>query len=833
VGTLLPIDALLPEVVAALRQQPALVLEAPPGAGKTTRVPRALLEARPGAGEVVVLEPRRLAARLAARRVAEELGEPLGERVGYQVRWDSVASARTRLRYVTQGVLLRRLLGDPHLHGVTALVLDEFHERQIEGDLVLALARRLARGPRPDLWLVVMSATLDGAPVAAFLGGAPRLRSEGQRFEVTIEHLDRPDERPLPTQVAHAVGRLVREGLDGHVLVFLPGVAEIRRAGAALGELAARAGLAVRPLYGDLPADEQDRALAPSERRKVILATNVAETALTIDGVVAVIDSGLARLASHAPWSGLPLLRVGKVSRASAAQRAGRAGRTRPGRCLRLYTRHDHDSRPEHELPELRRLDLSETVLALRAAGVVDLAAFEWLDPPPPAALEQAETLLLRLGALDPCGAPTELGRRMLRLPLHPRLARIVCEAQARGVLAEGCAAAALLGERVRRAPRAGAVGPSDVAFDLEALAAADRGDPRAQAIRRAQRQLVELCRATPAPPPRDPDQALLVSLLAGYPDRVARRRAPRSDEVLLAGGGAARLSPESVVLEAELLVAIDAEERRQPGRGGAEAIVHTASAVEPEWLADLFPEALVERDELLFNEASGRVEAVRTLRYQELVLEERRGPPRPAEEEAAAQLLAEAALRRPGGVFDDPEAVVRLQERLFFAASLAPDAGLAAPDGAELRAAALELCRGRHSLDELAKSSLAEALLGRLGARRARLERLAPERVTLPGGRQVRVHYQAGQTPSIASRLQDFFGAREGPRIGEGRVALTLHLLAPNQRAVQVTTDLAGFWTRHYPQIRRELARRYPRHAWPEDPLAATPPAPSPRRRP
>ncbi|HYG68817.1 MAG TPA: helicase-related protein, partial [Anaeromyxobacteraceae bacterium] len=412
--TPLPIDPVLPEIVAALRGGRSLVVEAPPGAGKTTRVPRALHDAGLSrAGEIVVLEPRRLAARLAARRVAEELGERLGETVGYQVRFEEVAGPRTRIRFVTEGLLTRRFLSDPALSGVAAVVLDEFHERHLAGDLALALLRRLQATARPDLKVVAMSATLDAAPVAAFLG-APAVRSEGRRFDVGIEFLSPEeaarDER-LEALVARAVRRVVREEPDGHVLVFLPGAAEIRRAREALAAFASDGGIELLPLHGDLPPDEQDRAVRPSARRKVILSTNVAETSVTIEGVVAVVDSGLARVASHSPWSGLPTLEVRKVSRASAAQRAGRAGRTRPGRAIRLYTRHDHDARPAFDLPEIQREDLSETLLAVAA---LDARELEWFEAPPPAALEAARTLLVRLGATDGSGALTELGRRML-----------------------------------------------------------------------------------------------------------------------------------------------------------------------------------------------------------------------------------------------------------------------------------------------------------------------------------------------------------------------------------------------------------------------------------
>jgi ATP-dependent helicase HrpB len=828
----LPIDPYLPEIVAALQRNRALVLVADPGAGKTTRVPRALLDAGlDRAGEILVLEPRRLAARMAARRVAEELGERLGERVGYQVRFEDVGSARTRVRFLTEGILTRRLASDPQLRGAAVVLLDEFHERHLHADLALAWLHRLQRTSRPDLLLGVMSATLDAEAVAKFLGCAIT-RVPGRAFEVRIEHAPRPDGRPLEVQVASAVRRLTKGGLSGDLLVFLPGAAEIRRAREACASAAEAAGATLALLHGDLPAAEQDRAVRPSDRPKVILSTNVAETSVTIPGVVAVVDTGLVRRAGHSPWSGLPTLETVKVSRASAAQRAGRAGRTRPGICLRLYTKHDHDTRIEHDPPEVRRVDLAEAVLALRASGVTDPASLPWLEPPPAAALEAAQALLAHLGALDARGALTDLGQRMLRLPLHPRLARLVVEAEARGAAERGCLLAALLAEReIRQAARtrlegraaaAHESGPSDLLARLDAFEAGDEHDLDSGAVRavaRARDQIFRaLGRARRGPRARiaeAEERALLVATLAAFPDRVARRRQRGSPEVVFAGGGSARLAPTSVVREAELLVAVDAEEQRSG------IVIRLASAIEPEWLLDLFPDRIAERREVRFVPDAERVDATTALTYDGLVLDESRGA-RGAEAEVA-KVLAEAALAAGPEAFTDPGALRRWQGRLDFAAGLDPS--LPRHDDAAIREVLRDLCAGRRSFAEIREASLLAALRARLSpAQIARLERLAPERVAIPG-RSVQVEYAPGQPPWIASRLQDFFGLCEGPRVGEGRVPLVLHLFAPNQRAVQVTTDLAGFWDRHYPSIRRELMRRYPRHAWPEDPRRASPP--------
>jgi ATP-dependent helicase HrpB len=872
----LPIDEILPAAVETLRRGPSLVVEAPPGAGKTTRLPPALLDAGvAGGGDVLVLEPRRLAARMAARRVAEERGERVGETVGYQVRFEEVASRATRLRFLTEGVLTRRLLADPQLKGVGCVVLDEFHERHLQADLALALLRRLQKGSRPDLKLVAMSATLDAAPVAGYMDDCAVLRSEGRRYDVSVEHLARHDERPLEVQVETAVRRLVAEGLDGHVLVFLPGAASIRRAQGECERVAAENGLLVLPLHGELPAAEQDAAVRQSERRKLILSTNVAETSVTIEGVAAVVDSGLARVATHSPWSGLPRLVVSRVSRASAVQRAGRAGRTREGRCLRLYTAQDFGARPEHETPEVRRLDLAESVLELRAAGVEDLREFDWFEAPQPEALEAAETLLRRLGAIEEKGSVSDLGRSMLRLPLHPRLARIVVEAESRGVAREACAVAALTAERDIRAgrvrlagrqnvrehegPRAKRVahthGSSDLlelldlfneaeahGFNAERLRALDLEPNAVRAVERVSRQLRRLLRVNDSKAEGgaglsdEKETELLVSILAGYPDRVARRRTGNerrdradergSTELLLSGGGTAELAPESVVRAAEFLVAVDAEERADAPRTGpraAKTVVRLASKVKPDWLLDLFPEALAEKTEARWNAQGERVELLRRLTYDQLVVDEWRAPR--AEGEEVTRALAEAALNVGPHAFADPEETERLLARVEFVARTFPEAGLPELNDEDVRRALAELCEGRRSFAELRDAArgggLAEALRRRLSAEQSRLlAQMAPERVALARGRQARVRYERGQAPSVASRLQDFFGMREGPRIAGGRVALVLQLLAPSQRPVQVTTDLAGFWSRHYPSVRRELGRRYPRHAWPEDPL-------------
>jgi ATP-dependent helicase HrpB len=768
----LPVDVILPEVLDSLKTQPNLVIVAAPGAGKTTRVPPALLGMVNG--DVVVLEPRRIAARLAARRVASELGEGVGETVGYQIRFEEAIGPRTRLRFVTEGVLTRRLLSDPQLKGVAAVVLDEFHERHLESDLALALLKRLQRS-RPDLRIIVMSATLDAEPVARFLDGCPIVRSEGKLFELTIQHLPYSP-KALEAQVSEAVELLLDSGRAGDTLVFLPGAVEIRRAMRACDAVARRAGLLVLPLHGSLPAKEQDLALLPASRRKLILATNVAESSITVEGVTAVIDSGLARFASYSPWSGLPTLQVGRVSKASAKQRAGRAGRTAPGRVLRLYTAEDYSRRLEQDAPEILRSDLAQLCLSLRAMGIESVADIGWLDAPSEAAVERAESLLDRLGARG------EMAERLSRYPLPPRLSRILVEAIERGVGEDGCVAVALLGSGVR-------IEKNDllVAMDQEL-------DYR---VLQHVSQLRRIARISGKV--KHNDDALLISVLAGFPDRVARRRA--GNQVLMSTGASAELAGEPP--RYEFMVAVDAEDRKEKPL----PLIRMTARIEPEWLIDLFPDRVKDRSGVAWNRVADRVDAASALLYDELMIQESRGAVPDAN--AAAELLAEKALEAGIERFVDVGALDDFMGRAGFV-------GLEVPD---IPQALRELCFGLRSFAELKKiaTDFVSVLEQKVGARK--LRELAPASIRLQNGRQTKVHYERGKPPWIASRLQDFFGMRDTPRIGPERTPVVVHLLAPNHRAVQTTTDLAGFWERLYPEVRRGLMRRYPRHAWPERP--------------
>ncbi|MBI4911295.1 MAG: ATP-dependent helicase HrpB [Acidobacteria bacterium] len=811
----LPVDAQVPRILASLGTRPNLVLVAEPGAGKTTRVPLALLESGLlGDGACWVLEPRRLAARLAAARVAEEQGEELGARIGYAVRFEQKVSWRTRLRFVTEGLLLRRLLEDPSLKGIGCVVLDEFHERHLQTDLALALLRRLQLGARPDLRVVVMSATLDPAPVAAYLDGAT-LTCEGRAHPVTVRHLDRPTSGPLPERVRDTL-----EGLEwgpgaGHTLVFLPGAREIRACMAACQELARRRDLRLFPLHGELSAEATAAALAPSPRPKILFSTNVAESSVTLEGVHTVLDSGLAREAQHSPWSGLSSLRTVRISQARCLQRGGRAGRQGPGSCLRLFPEVEFRARPPFDAPEIGRADLSEALLLLHALGLRDPRSLPWFERPPAEALDHAEGLLEQLGAVLGC-ALTDTGRAMAALPLHPRLARLVLAGDALGAGHSARVAAAVLecGDLAeRRSLEEGEPGAGDLLARLdrfEEAREAGTGALRAMGLdpsRVAQARRVLRSLGSAADTAADPEEALCRALLRAYPDRLARRRG-RTLSLAGGGGGELKKAPRG---EEGLLVALEAEARS--GASGRRVEVGLWARVQSEWLLEDLPEDLTEGVAWILNPVHGRVERVTTLRYRDLALEEvrRRGIPG---EPGVAEALA-LAVR--GGAWPGSEALDRLAGRAAFLGAQRPDLGL--PGEADLRTVLADrACAGAAGLEDLDRTDWTWIFRETFGeATFGLLERWAPDHVQLPR-RRVKVRYD-GESPWIESRLQDFLGMKEGPRIAGGKLPLVLHLLAPNLRAVQVTTDLAGFWQRAYRELRPQLSRRYPRHRWPEDP--------------
>ncbi|HET7697364.1 MAG TPA: ATP-dependent helicase HrpB [Vicinamibacterales bacterium] len=755
----LPIDAHLPAILDAVRSRRALVLSAAPGAGKTTRVPPALA----ADGVVLVLQPRRMAARAIARRIADERGWMLGREVGWHVRFERRFTAGTRVILATEGILTARLQQDPLLAGVATIVIDEFHERSIHADLGLALAKQAWRA-RDDLRIVVMSATLDGGAVAAFLGDCPRIDVPGRGYPLDIEY--RPGQA-----IAAAAPALLQGG--GSVLCFLPGAGEIARA---MNEVrpAAGSGVEVLPLHGSLTADEQDRVMSPRGGRRIVLATNIAETSLTVPDVTAVVDSGWQKIARYDADRGIDSLELERITADAADQRAGRAGRIGPGRVRRLWDPADR-LRPHREA-EIHRVDLSDAVLDILAWGGSPFT-FEWFDPPGGDRIEAAVALLTQLGAVRD-GTVTPLGARMKRIPLHPRLSRMLLEGGGRRDVALACA---LLSER-HAMPRH----PATTSSDLLTAVGDDRFVP--PHVREVARRLADVARDSGLSPVSEDEDTFLRAVFCGYPDRVARRRERGSPRFLLASGHGGVLGRESGVGDAPFIVAVDV----QAGRRGetAEATIRIASAIDPGWLepSDIRLEHAIE---------SGRVRAVERTCYGAIPIAERPSLPDPEE---AARLLAGAYLAR--GLSERDEQLLR---RLRFAA-LDPDVT------SLVRTAAA----GRRSLDEIDLRAALEWPHARV------LEHSAPETIPVPSGRTARLTYHEDGTVSAAVKLQELFGLAESPRLGPRQEPVIFELLAPNGRAVQTTRDLRSFWNTTYQDVRKELRGRYPRHPWPEDPWTA-----------
>jgi ATP-dependent helicase HrpB len=758
----LPIDPLIPEIIARVNEARAVIVTAAPGAGKTTRVPPAL--AAPG--RVIVLQPRRIAARAIAARIAAERQWTLGGEVGWHVRFERRFSKETRVLLATEGILTARLQQDPLLSDFTTIVLDEFHERSIHADLAIALAKQ-AWLARDDLRIVIMSATLDADAVSTYLRGCPIVRVPGVTHPLRVEYRPGND---LATGVREAAA-----AGDGQILCFLPGAPEIRRAIADVSRTAP--GVEVVELHGSLDAAAQDAALVPVVHRRVILATNIAETSLTVPGVRVVVDSGLHKVARFDPDRAIDSLETERITLDSADQRAGRAARLGPGLAIRLW--HQADRLRPHREPDIHRVDLSGPLLDVFAWGG-DPRALDWFDAPRPDAVSAALELLDRLGAIDGHRL-TQTGVRMQRLPVHPRLARILIDGGGAWPLALGCA---ILSERHFVPPR-----QASTSSDL--LSAIERERELPPHVMQVARELERAIRPEGGPVPRHLDEARFrQAVLRGYPDRVARRRQPGSDRVLLASGHGAVVAPESGVRDSDFLVALDVQAGR---RGeGAEARIRLASGIEKEWLT-----LTSTRVEHAFDSARARVRAVSRDLYGAIVLRERSVPPDP---ETSAALLRDAWRAR--GLSTDDEQLVR---RLAYA-------GVPVTDG-EL------LDRAVHGRTALADVRFADHVSW---SERQQMERLAPERLAVPSGRTHRLEYHADGSVSLSVKLQELFGLAETPRIGPRREPVLLQLLAPNGRPVQATRDLRSFWERTYPEVRKELRGRYPRHPWPEDPWSA-----------
>lgn len=835
----LPIEEALPRLRAVLAGHACAVLQAPPGAGKTTMVPLALLDEPWLKGKsIVMLEPRRLAARAAAGRMSQLRNENVGEMVGYRIRFESKISKATRIEVLTEGILTRRLQNDSALEGVGLVIFDEFHERHLHADLALALCLDSQRGLRDDLKILVMSATLDGAAVSRLLNNAPIVTSEGRSYPVDVQYLARDPEGRLPDVVAQAIQRALGEH-EGDVLAFLPGAWEIRRTQSNIEAALKNSDVDIYPLYGDLPWEQQERAIRPGGtpgRRKVVLATPIAETSLTIDGVRVVVDSGYARVPQFDPKSGLSRLVTQRISRASAEQRAGRAGRTAPGVCYRLWGETTQRGLISQAIPEIRSADLVPLALELAAWGVQDATSLAWLDPPPAASLAQARDLLVELDALDEQGRITTAGRAMAQLPLHPRLAHMLRAAEKiqRGALA--CDIAALISERdilMGEARRS-----CDLTERLDVLHVyRQQGRKGAEArgadangctrVDQASRQWRRLIGARDEAAAFDPDDAGQLLALA-YPDRIAQQRTPNGPAYLLANGRGARLPEWEIRLRQPLLVAATLD------AGEGEGLIYLAATLRAEMLSTIMPGHVKSEEEVRWDAEQQIVVARRVERLGALVLDS--APLKKSDPEKLRAAMLEGVRRMGLEVLPWNDEARQWQARVLSLRQWFPDENW--PDVSDSALAATlddwlaPYLDGSTRRDHLARLDMPAMLKGHLDWKQGQqLDQDAPTHITVPSGSHLKLEYNPGESTVLAVKLQEMFGLADTPRIARGRVPVTLHLLSPARRPIQVTQDLKGFWERTYAEVKKELKGRYPKHPWPDDPWNAVPTARAKRR--
>jgi ATP-dependent helicase HrpB len=857
----LPIYELESAVIQSLQSQRRLIVQAPTGSGKSTQLPQMLL--RHGlldGGQTVVLQPRRLAARLLAKRVAEEVGTPLGDVVGYQIRLESRVSERTKIRFVTEGILLRQMSFDASLKGVNALIFDEFHERHLYGDISLARALQIQRTVRPDLKIVVMSATLDTGTLNSYLAPCDVLVSQGRTFPVTIEYLPKAvsfESEPVWDVAARECSRVAARS-TGDMLVFMPGAYEISRTVQALQGDRSLRDFVVFPLHGELPPEQQDRAVAQYDRRKIIVSTNVAETSLTIAGVTTVIDSGLARVARYDPHRGINTLLIEKISAASADQRAGRAGRTAPGVCVRLWTEREHAQRPRQELPEVKRLDLAEVVLTLKASGIDDVANFPWLEKPDQRALERAETLLADLGAIEssdatgarktavPAAGPvpgriTDVGRKMLRFPVHPRYARMLLEADKRGCVRSVALMAALTQGRsflLRGVPRDvedarddmfGEEHESDFFLLIRAWGYADKTQYNFEACRRLGihvqgaravgplfEQFLEIAEkeGLDISERRVDGAEVRKCVLAGFSDHLAKRLDAGTLRCELVHGRKGLLARESAIQKAPLLVAAEVSEVE--GRcGEVNVLLSLATAVEEAWLNELFPADYRDVSGVVYDESAKRVIARRERRFRDLVLEAKASADDVPLNEAAA-LLTQQVLAGKLKLEAWDESVEQWIVRVNRLAEWFPELEVNPLTDADRATLIEQICYGATGYKDIRDKPVMPILRDWLTAEQlAVLDQYLPERIVMANGRKSRVTYTKDGPPILSARIQELYGVEGKFTLGHGRVLVKIEVLAPNQRPIQVTDDLTAFWRDMYPKVKAELSRRYPRHEW------------------
>ncbi len=819
----LPIDHILPQLLAELQTHDSVVLQAQPGAGKTTRVPLALLDAEWLQGQrIIILEPRRLAAVHAARYMSRQLGEEPGQIVGYTIRHQQAVSKQTRIEVVTEGVLTRRLQNDPTLDGVGLIIFDEFHERALQADLGMALVGDVRAALRDDLKVLVMSATLDGAALADYFGGCPVVSSGGRCYPVEVFHLG--DDDRLEVQVSRAVHKAVAEQ-PGDVLVFLPGAREIQRCCNALaGRL--DGDILVLPLYGALPFEQQQQSIQPTTRRKVVLATNIAETSLTIEGVRVVIDSGLERLMTFEPRTGMNRLVTRRISQASVRQRSGRAGRIAAGACYRLWSPQTEAAMIDYVAPEILRSDLTSLALELIAWGVTEADALPWVDAPPAAHMNAAFNLLHQLDAIDEQRRLTTVGRAMTRLPLHPRLARMLVAAEDENEQVLACQLAVVL-----ESPQWFRSGQGDTVSDSDLLDHLEQWQPHGKKsssrisplAHQSYRQLCRRLGCSPTTTPSRNSVALGRLLIAAYPDRVAQKRDGSvdgsTDHFLLSNGRGARLSPRCRVRQHRWLVAVDVE-----FSASGEALIHRASALDERQLDNMWPHPVNWQMETVWDDSGQRVVTREARRWGALLLSSR---PHALDAEQALPIVLEQICSGGLGRLNWTKETLCLRQRMAFVQQhQLVDDWPQVDDVALLDSLNVWLApwlNGMSRLEQVAKLNLLEPLCSLLSwPQRQQLDELAPERLTVPSGSRIAVDYSDPHQPVLAAKLQELFGWQQTPRIGKGRVPVMLHLLSPARRPMQTTTDLANFWATTYDEVKKELKGRYPKHPWPDDPLQA-----------
>jgi ATP-dependent helicase HrpB len=807
-----PVDLVIPALKAALAEKPCAVLVAEPGAGKTTRVPLALKdEAWLSGKRIVMLEPRRLAARAAAKRMAETLGETVGETVGYTVRLERKVSARTRIEVVTEGILTRRLQSDPELSDTGLLIFDEFHERSLDGDLGLALSLDVQRGLRPDLRIMVMSATLDSEKLSAHLGDAPVISAKGRLFPVDVVHLDKATRPTLIDDAVKAILRALRD-VTGSVLVFLPGEGEIRRVEERLLQGALSANVDVRPLYGAMELKAQDEAIQPSSagRRKIVLATTIAETSLTIEGIEAVIDTGLKRSPRFDTASGMTTLETVRVSQASAEQRKGRAGRLGPGTCYRLWPEAETRALAQHDEPEIRAADLSGLALEMARWGVSSVERLPWYELPPKAAFAQAQDLLQKLGALDGQNAITTHGKAMAELPLHPRLAHMVIAARTLGGGQSAAEIAALLSERDGAA--------RDASIDVEQRLMMMRGAARArwQQVVKQVRDLASLKQDT-----GDVAHGVLVAL--AYPDRIARKRGGRYQ---LSGGGGAALPPHDNLNKSDWLAIAILDGAAGDGKA------RLAAELSQRDVETYFSDLIIETQGVHWDAKTNAVKAGLTRRLGAIILQEK--PAADIDRSQTAAAMLEGVTLMGLSCLPWTEAARGFQARVKFLARVMPDASFPALEDEALSASMATwlapYLEGMLRKGDLARLDLFQILQGLLPQDLLRrMEKLAPQRMTVPGGGSYRIDYDVEGDPVLQVRLQEMFGLQATPQVADGRARLKIVMLSPGMKPVAVTQSLETFWLQGYPDVRKDMRGKYPKHSWPEDPLTAV--AVAPRR--